>query len=81
MMVEVRLFARLADVAGTGVLKVDLPAGATVADLRKSILQTCEARGAKLPPLHIAVGQNYANDDVVIPAHAEIACFPPVSGG
>jgi molybdopterin converting factor small subunit len=29
----------------------------------------------------IAVNTDYAGDDTVIPASAEVACIPPVSGG
>ena len=34
-----------------------------------------------LPRLHVAINNDYAADSDPIPAGAEIACFPPVSGG
>ena len=37
MIVHVRLFARARDLAGTDVLRVELPDGATISDLRRRL--------------------------------------------
>jgi molybdopterin converting factor subunit 1 len=81
MNVAVRLFARARDLVGTDRIAVELPAAATVADLRTALA----AQHAPLRPLSrnllMAVGTDYVSDQTVLPADCEVACFPPVSGG
>lgn len=81
MMVRVRLFARARDLAGADAVSVGLPAGATVAELRTLLGETCPVLGPLLPRSAVAVNEEFAKDDVVIPAGAEVALLPPVSGG
>lgn len=81
MNVRVKLFARARDLAGTGDVELELPAGASIRDLRAAL---CE-RFPDLQPLAanllIAMGNDYANNDAPVDPSAELACFPPVSGG
>ena len=81
MNVDVRLFARARDLAGADHFAVDLPAGATVADLRRRLV----ARHPRLAELAsrcaVAVDAEFADDDQVLSDAAEIALLPPVSGG
>ncbi len=81
MTVQVLLFARARDLAGTSTLSVVLPTGATVAELRSILAVNCPALAPLLPRMHVAVNSDYAADGDPIPADAEVACFPPVSGG
>jgi molybdopterin converting factor subunit 1 len=81
MTIRVRLFARARDLAGADVVTVELPAGATVADLRSRLGETCPALGPLLPRSAVAVNEEFAKDAVAIPAGAEVALLPPVSGG
>lgn len=71
MTLRVLLFAHLRDRLGPAV-DVELPDGATVADLR-----------ARLPldGCRVAVNLAFAEDADVIPPAAEVAVIPPVSGG
>ena len=81
MTVQVRLFARARDLAGTASLSIELPAGATVADLRRFLAETHPALAALLPRCAIAVANDFAGDDRQLASSSEIALLPPVSGG
>jgi molybdopterin converting factor subunit 1 len=81
MTIRVRLFARARDLAGIDVVTVDLPAGATVADLRARLGATYPALSPLLPRSAVAVNEEFAEDSVAIPPGAEVALLPPVSGG
>jgi molybdopterin converting factor small subunit len=81
MTVRVRLFARARDLAGADVVSVELPPGASVADLRTALGEACPSLGPLLPRSAVAVNEEFAGDDTVIPAGAEVALLPPVSGG
>jgi molybdopterin synthase catalytic subunit/molybdopterin synthase sulfur carrier subunit len=81
MKVSVKLFAVAKQWAETDSVELDLPADARVADLRKSLV-CCLPRLEQFGPhLRFAVNSEYANEETTIPASAEIACIPPVSGG
>ncbi len=81
MLFSVQLFARARDLAGAPVVELNLPVGATVADLRIELGRRCPDLAPLSPRLLVAVGQAYARDTDPLPAGGEIACFPPVSGG
>jgi molybdopterin converting factor subunit 1 len=81
MTLRVRLFARARDLAGADSVAVELPAGATVAELRARLGEAYPALRPLLARSAVAVNEEYAGDDVVIPPAAEIALLPPVSGG
>ena len=71
MTLTVLLFAHLRDRLGPSVT-LELPDGATVADLRSRLpIDGCQ----------VAVNLAFADDAEVIPAGAEVAVIPPVSGG
>lgn len=81
MRIKVLLFARAKQIAGSGDVTLTLAAGATVADLRAELVRTIPALGPLAPRLHVAINSDYAADTDAIPEGAEVACFPPVSGG
>jgi molybdopterin converting factor subunit 1 len=81
MTVLVRLFARARDLAGAAVLKVDLPDGATVGDLRRALAIRCPALAVLVSQSALAVNDEFADDALTLPAQAEVALLPPVSGG
>lgn len=81
MKLTVKLFARARDLAGVDRLVLELPEGARVADLRAGLAETCPAMAPLVPRLLVAVGTDYARDDLPLRPDAEVACFPPVSGG
>jgi molybdopterin converting factor subunit 1 len=81
MTFDVRLFARAKDLAGAEAVRLELPAGATVAELRRRLAAEVPALSGLLGRCAIAVNDEFADDMLILPAHAEVAVLPPVSGG
>ena len=81
MTFEVRLFARAKDLAGAEAVRVELPPGATVADLRQRLAADHPALAGLLGRCAVAVNDELADDALPLPAAAEVAVLPPVSGG
>lgn len=80
-MLTVKLFARARDLAGSDAVRLSLPPGATVADLRAELARQLPPLARLVPHLLVAMGTEYADDETPLNAQQEIACFPPVSGG
>src|SRR5205814_787209 len=78
---RIRLFARARDLAGTDALDVDLPAGATVAELRRRLAAEHPALARLVGHCAFAVNDEFADDALPLPAGADVALLPPVSGG
>jgi|688.fasta_scaffold1085128_2 molybdopterin converting factor small subunit len=77
---QVALFAGMADAAGTR--RAELPwRGGSVADLRAALEAAYPAIGGLLARSAVAIGNRYAADDGDVPAGADVAIIPPVSGG
>ncbi|MSR57686.1 MAG: MoaD/ThiS family protein [Planctomycetaceae bacterium] len=81
MQVTVKLFARARDLAGTDRVVLELPGVACVADVRRGLATAFPTMAPLVPSLLVTVGNDYARDDVRVSPDAELACFPPVSGG
>ena len=81
MSVQALFFAAYRDLLGTRTLSVDLPAGATVADLVASL----RGRGGPFSALPtepaVAVNRAYALLSETLHAGDEVAFIPPVAGG
>jgi len=74
--VSVRLFAGLRERAGTARRSLELPEGATVADVWERLELGAEPAG-----LLYAVNREYASADAALAEGDEVAVIPPVSGG
>jgi molybdopterin converting factor small subunit len=81
MKATVKVFALVRQLAGQETLAVDLPPGATVADLRRAIAEQHPALTDLVAHALFAVNADYATDATPIPTDADLACIPPVSGG
>jgi molybdopterin converting factor subunit 1 len=79
--VRVMLFARARELAGAESLSLAMPDAATVADLRRELIDRCPALTSLLPRCAVAINGNFADDAAEIPPDAELAVLPPVSGG
>ena len=81
MKLTIHLFATLKDAAPAGRLEIEVPDGCDVA----AVWDAAIARAPQLEKwrrhARVAVNQEYASDDTIVPAGAEIALIPPVSGG
>lgn len=73
-------FAAAREIVGAGSFKTELAEGATVADLRASILELYPAF-RELSDFAIARNEAYALADEVLVEGDEIVIIPPVSGG
>ena len=81
MIVRVRLFALIRELAGQELVALEVPAGATVATVRAKLLERYPEANRLAAHLIFAVGTEYADDNTALAADAELACIPPVSGG
>jgi molybdopterin synthase sulfur carrier subunit len=79
--VQLRLFAVARDLVGYERLEVELADGATIRDLRQALTDCAPSLARLVPHLMFAINAEYAGDRTTIPAGAEVACIPPVSGG
>jgi MoaE-MoaD fusion protein len=79
--VNILFFATLRDAAGDRQAEIDLPPGATVADLKTCLTAVYPKVEPHLQTVLVSVNKEFAFDQDVIPESAEIALFPPVSGG
>lgn len=81
--VHVRFFASLREALGPEE-QVELPAGSTVGQLR-ALLQARGGRHAEVlasgRAVRTALAQVLCGDDAVLEDGAEVAFFPPVTGG
>lgn len=81
MIVQVALFARARDLAGSSEVSVKLPPGATIARLRQALVEQCPALSPVARTLLMAVADDYAGDQHPLCDGTVVSCFPPVSGG
>jgi molybdopterin synthase sulfur carrier subunit len=85
MKITVLYFARLRELMGRERDEIDLPAHVTtVAALREWLTAQgapWDAAFAETRRLRAAVNQDMARDDTQLSAGAEVAFFPPVTGG
>ncbi len=79
--VTVYLFATLKERAGVKEIQLEVTDGALVRDVKKILLERFPGLAGVMNTALVAVNHEYAQDDVAIPQNAEIALFPPVSGG
>jgi molybdopterin synthase catalytic subunit/molybdopterin converting factor small subunit len=79
--VKVLFFATLQARAGTSSLEMDLPANASVQDLKRQLIQLLPVLESSLGSTLVSVNREFAFDGDLIPPGAEVALFPPVSGG
>jgi len=79
--VKVLFFATLRDYVGAKSVEIEISSGTTVQGLT-DLLVTKYPRLEKVKDsMMAAINREYAADEQVIPEGAEIAFFPPVSGG
>ena len=81
MTLTVKLFAAARELAGADALAVELPAAATVADLRAAVRAAAPALAGLLARSAVAVNHDFADDTRPLSPGDEVAVIPPVSGG
>lgn len=78
---RVLFFAQARDRAGASERMLDLPAGSHVSDAIAALKAEHPALDPLWPHLAIAVNGELCTPGALIPADAELALLPPVSGG
>lgn len=81
MHVTVRLFARLRDITGSGELRREAPAGASVGTVWSSLVSEFPELSAYQKSISCAVNEDYSRFTASVADGDEIAFLPPVSGG
>ncbi len=80
--IKVLLFATLRErMGGAKFIELNLPEGATVKALKEQIAREYPALEQNMKSVLTTINREYAFDEAVLPDGAELAMFPPVSGG
>ena len=83
MKVRVRYFASIREALGEGQL-IEMHEGATVREVRDRLIASSPVQAIALArgkALRCALNQTLCEESAVIAADAELAFFPPVTGG
>lgn len=78
---NVRLFARLRDLAGASELEREIPEGATVRAVWTVLVGDFPALAPYAGSMSCAINADYARMDALVHDGDEVAFLPPVSGG
>lgn len=81
--VKVLFFATLRERAGARSIELEVGPGTTIEQLKTLLVERFPRLGSQdlLQHCLAAINHEYRFDEAVIPEGAEIALFPPVSGG
>jgi molybdopterin converting factor subunit 1 len=79
--IKLLFFATIRDKVGVKSLDLDVPMDMTVKTLKDRLSEEFPVLKESMKAVLIAVNHEYAFDEAVLPPNAEIALFPPVSGG
>jgi molybdopterin converting factor subunit 1 len=79
--VKLLFFATLRERAGTKFLELDVSDDLTIQGLKDKLSLDYPNLKESMKSVLITINREYAFDEAIIPQNAEIAMFPPVSGG
>jgi molybdopterin converting factor subunit 1 len=79
--IRVMFFATLRQRAGTSSVEMEIPQSMDVGALKERLSHEYPGLTPSLQSVLTAINHEYAFDETAIPAGAEVALFPPVSGG
>ena len=79
--INVLFFATLRDRAGIKSVELEVPVDMTVLTLKNKLASDYPNLKESMKTILVSVNKEYALDEAIIPQGAEIALFPPVSGG
>ena len=81
MKIKVLFFATLKERAGTKQIELEVVDGLRVAELKQRLAEEFPILTDLMPTALVSVNREFAFDADVLPKDAEVALFPPVSGG
>lgn len=79
--IKLLFFATIRDRAGMKSVELDIPPDMTIRQLKEKLGADYPALKESMKSVLITINREYAFDETVVPPNAEIALFPPVSGG
>ncbi len=79
--IKVLFFASLKDRAGVKETSLELIEGIKVVELKRMLCELYPGLAPAMGSALVAVNKEYAFDEDAVPSGAEVALFPPVSGG
>jgi molybdopterin converting factor subunit 1 len=79
--IKLLFFATIRDRAGTKSLELDIPVDLTIQGLKDKLSSDYPNLKDSMKSVLITINREYAFDEAVVPSNAEVALFPPVSGG
>ena len=79
--IQILFFATLRDRTGIRSVEMQIPEQTNMAAFKSVLTQKFPSLSGALDHTLVAVNQEYVFDEAIVPANAEIALFPPVSGG
>jgi molybdopterin converting factor subunit 1 len=79
--IKLLFFATIRDRAGTKSLELDIPRDLTIQGLKDKLSADYPNLKDSMKSVLITINREYAFDEAVVPLNAEVALFPPVSGG
>ena len=81
MKVKVVLFASARESFGGGEVELELSQSATVADLKRELIERCPEASELVIRSAISIDHEFAVDSMLVDPDCEIGLIPPVSGG
>ena len=78
---RVLFFATLRENTGVKETTVEFPQGTNIAEIKKIVLEKYPALDPNIETIIVALNHEFAFDEDIVKDGAEIAMFPPVSGG
>jgi len=78
---KVLFFATLREKAGVNETTIEFPRGSHVSEIKNILLEKFPALASSMDTNIVALNHEFGFDEDIVPDGAEIAMFPPVSGG
>ena len=79
--IRVLFFATLRDRAGVKSTELEIPPKMTVQGLKDLLVESYPGLQETMDVVVVSINREFAFDENVVPKNAEVAMFPPVSGG
>jgi molybdopterin synthase catalytic subunit len=79
--IRILFFATLRERAGMKLLELEVPPGMTVHALKEKLAGDFPDLRESMGTVLVSINKEFSLDEAVIPPQAEVALFPPVSGG
>jgi len=79
--IKVLFFATLRDRVGVKSIEMELSPETTVQNLKDLLVESYPGLKETMDSVVISINREFAFDEALVPDGAEVALFPPVSGG